>query len=52
MVKYSVKNKEVLRYLRTLLAGRWKKVIKKGNHGEVHYFEHEFGRVAGVKHLR
>ena len=25
------------------------KVIKKGNSGEVHYFEHESGQVAGVK---
>ena len=26
-----------------------KKVIKKDNSGEVHYFEHESGHVAGVK---
>jgi hypothetical protein len=30
-------------------AGLWKKVIKQGNVGEVHYFEHESGTVAGVK---
>ena len=28
---------------------QWQKVIKKGNSGEVHYFEHESGQVAGVK---
>ena len=38
-----------MRVLRNLHAGRWKKVIKKGNSGEVHYFEHESGQVAGVK---
>ncbi len=50
-VKYPVRNPEVLRYLRTLLAGKWQKVIKAGNMGEVHYFEHESGQVAGVKHF-
>jgi hypothetical protein len=49
-IKYSVQA-SVLRYLRTLLPGRWKKVIKKGMTGEVHYFEHESGWVAGVKFL-
>jgi hypothetical protein len=42
-------NKDVLRYLRSLLAGRWRKVFKKGTNGKVHYFEHESGKVAGVK---
>ncbi len=37
-------------YLRTLLAGRWRKVVKQGTTGEVHFFEHESGRVAGVKY--
>jgi len=32
-----------------LKIGRWQKVIKKGNTGEVHYFEHESGSVADVK---
>jgi hypothetical protein len=50
-LKYPVRNKAVLRELRRLLAGRWKKVIKQGNSGEVHYFEHESGRVAGVKYF-
>lgn len=48
-IKYPVRNPEVLRYLRELLPGKWQKVIKKGNTGEVHYFEHSSGRVAGVK---
>jgi hypothetical protein len=42
-------NAVVYRYLRQLLPGRWQKVIKLGNLGEVHYFEHESGQVAGVK---
>ena len=49
MLKYPVRNAEVQRYLRTLLPGRWQKVIKQGNTGEVHYFEHSSGQVAGVK---
>lgn len=50
-VKYPVRNAEVLRYLRTLATGKWQKVIKPGNIGEVHYFEHESGQVAGVKYF-
>ena len=50
-IKYPVRNRRVLKYLRSLLPGRWQKVIKKGSPGEVHYFEHQSGRVAGVKHL-
>ena len=48
-LKYPVRNRAVLRELRRLLPGRWRKVIKQGNSGEVHYFEHASGRVAGVK---
>jgi hypothetical protein len=48
-LKYPVRNRAVLRELRRLRAGRWKKVIKQGETGEVHYFEHESGSVAGVK---
>ena len=48
-IKYPVRNRAVLRELRRLRAGLWKKVIKQGNVGEVHYFEHESGSVAGVK---
>jgi hypothetical protein len=48
-LKYKVANKAVLRELRRMLAGRWKKVIKMGAGGEVHYFEHKSGQVAGVK---
>ena len=40
------------RYLRSLLPGRWQKVIKNGNTGEVHYFEHASGYVAGVKYFQ
>ena len=48
-IKYPVRNAVVHRYLRQLLPGRWQKVIKLGNVGEVHYFEHDSGQVAGVK---
>jgi hypothetical protein len=48
-LKYPVRNPAVHRYLRQLLPGRWQKVIKKGNSGEVHYFEHASGQVADVK---
>lgn len=48
-LKYPVRNANVLKHLRQLLAGKWQKVIKNGNTGEVHYFEHSSGHVAGVK---
>jgi hypothetical protein len=48
-IKYPVRNQAVRQYLQQLLPGKWQKVIKQGNIGEVHYFEHESGRVAGVK---
>jgi hypothetical protein len=48
-LKYPVRNAQVAVYLRLLLPGRWQKVIKKGNSGEVHYFEHASGQVADVK---
>jgi len=51
VVKYPVRNTAVLRELRRLRSGRWKKVIKQGNVGEAHYFEHESGMVAGVKFI-
>ncbi len=51
-IKYPVRNSVVHRYLRQLLPGKWQKVIKQGNIGEVHYFEHESGQVAGVKFFR
>ena len=47
--KYPVYNAVLLKYLRELRPGKWQKVIKYGNNGEVHYFEHESGDVAGVK---
>ena len=48
-VKYPVRNPAVRRYLRQLLPGRWQKVIKNDNTGEVHYFEYASGQIAGVK---
>lgn len=48
-LKYPVRNAAVHQYLRSLLPGKWQKVIKQGNIGEVHYFEHESGQVADVK---
>jgi hypothetical protein len=44
-----VRNPAVHRYLRQLLPGKRQKAIKKGNTGEVHYFEHASGQVADVK---
>ena len=51
VIKYPVRNQAVQQYLRSLLPGKWQKVIKKGNIGEVHYFEHESGKVAGIKYF-
>lgn len=48
-LKYPVRNQSLLKHLRDLKAGRWQKVIKPGSVGEVHYFEHASGAVAGVK---
>ncbi len=50
-IKYLVRNSAVRRYLRELLPGKWQKVIKKGGIGEVHYFEHVSGQVAGIKYF-
>jgi hypothetical protein len=51
-IKYPVRNTFLRRYLRELLPGKWRKVIKAGNLGEAHYFEHESGQVAGVKFFK
>lgn len=40
-LKYPVRKAVVRHYLRELLPCKWQKVIKQGNIGEVHYFEHE-----------
>jgi hypothetical protein len=48
-IKYPVRNDRLHLYLKGLLPGKWQKVIKKGNSGDIHYFEHESGRVADVK---
>lgn len=50
-LKYPVRNAAVLTALRSMLPGSWQKVIKRGNFGEVHYFEHASGHVAGVKFI-
>ncbi len=50
-VSPELRNRTLLRYLQHLLPGKWQKVIKDGNIGEVHYFEHASGQVAGVKFL-
>jgi hypothetical protein len=47
--KFPVYNAPLLKYLRQLRPGKWQKVIKYGNNGEVHYFAHESGDVADVK---
>jgi hypothetical protein len=46
-----VRNAKLHRYLRQLLPGKWRKVIKKGSPGDIHYFEHESGQVADVKYF-
>jgi hypothetical protein len=48
-IKYPVQNNQLHLYLKGLLPGKWQKVIKKGNTGDIHYFEHESGQVADVK---
>lgn len=48
-LKYPVRNDKVLQHLRQLVPGKWQKVIKDGSTGEIHYFEHSSGQVAGVK---
>ena len=48
-IKYPIRNLALRSYLRELIPGKWQKTIKQGNTGEVHYFEHESGQVAGVK---
>jgi hypothetical protein len=47
--KDPVRNRAAVLELRRLRPGRWRKVIKLGNIGEVHYFEHTSGNVADVK---
>lgn len=49
ILKYPVRNRTVLRELRRRRPGHRQKVIKQGNSGEVHYFEHASGNGAGVK---
>lgn len=50
-IKYPVRNPAVRRHLRQLAPGKWQKVIKHGNTGEVHCFEHASSQVAGVKYI-
>ena len=51
-IRFPVRNRAVLRELRRLRSGRWKKVIRVGTTGELHYFEHQSGNVGGVKFPR
>ncbi|MCC6124132.1 MAG: hypothetical protein IT426_04175 [Pirellulales bacterium] len=49
--KVKIHNSALYKELRRLLAGNWSKVYRYGVDGtEVHYFEHESGHVALVKH--
>ncbi|MGH8609811.1 MAG: hypothetical protein ACREX9_21110 [Gammaproteobacteria bacterium] len=48
-LKYPVRNRVVRRYLQKLSDGKRQKVIKQADGGDVHYFEHASGQVAGVK---
>ncbi len=48
MIKDPVRDPDVIRYLRSLLPGKWQEVYKGGRTGEVHYFEHTSGQVADV----
>lgn len=50
-IKYSVNNPKVLSQLRTLRTGTWRKVIKHGAPGAIHFFEHVSGHVADVKYF-
>lgn len=53
IVKVPIKNSQVLAVLRAELPGRWRKIYHRGADGtEVHYFQHESGKVAFVKHKR
>ena len=48
--KEPMTNRRLLRILREHLPGRWRKVYRKGIDGsELHYFEHDSGRVFNVK---
>ena len=50
-LKYPVRNEAVSHELQRLRSGKWQKVIKQGNIGEVHYFEHSSGAAADVKYF-
>jgi len=50
-VKFRVHNKRLANHLQQLRRGPWLKVLKCGSTGEVHYFEHRSGAVAGVKFI-
>ena len=50
--KVRINNRELLEDLRRKLPGEWKKVYRRGADGtEIHYFEHESGKVFNVKHI-
>jgi len=51
-LKAAVHHAELKKMLQAALPGRWSKVYHKGADGtELHYFEHESGRVFNVKHV-
>ena len=53
VIKEPVRNLLLLSVLRNLKPGDWRKVYRLGRDGsEIHYFEHESGAVALVKHKR
>ena len=53
VTKVGIKNRGLLNLFRKTLPGRWAKVYHKGMDGsEVHYFQHESGKVACVKFKR
>jgi hypothetical protein len=53
IVKQKVRDPGVLKVLREVLPGRWMKIYHYGRDGtEVHYHQHESGKVAFVKYKR
>ena len=53
VTKVGIKNSGLLKVLKNTLPGRWVTVYHKGSDGsEMHYVQHESGKVACVKHKR
>jgi hypothetical protein len=50
-IRVAIKNRSLLHVLKLTLPGKWMKVYLKGVDGsEIHFFEHESGKAAFVKH--